>query len=71
MRPSERTARRVRRKLADMDDADLAGPLPDERYRDVFPALGHAILHILTVHTAIHLGQLSPWRRAMGLPIVQ
>ncbi len=54
-------------KLQTMTDDDLAGPLPDERHRNGFPTLGHAILHILTVHTAMHLGQLSAWRRAMGL----
>lgn len=51
-----------------MTDSELDSPLPDERYREVFPTLGHAVLHILTVHTAIHLGQISAWRRAMGLP---
>ena len=59
---------RVRERLIQMTDAELDAALPDERYRDVFPTLGHAVLHVLTVHTAIHLGQLSAWRRAMGLP---
>jgi len=63
-------AERVQRRLAEIDDADLAGPLPDERYRETFPTLGHAVLHILTVHTAVHLGQLSAWRHAVGLPSV-
>lgn len=58
---------KIRQRLEQMTDAELDGPLPDERYRDVFPTLGHAVLHILTVHTAIHLGQLSAWRRTMGL----
>ena len=61
---------RVRRRLAEINDADLAGPLPDRRHREAFPTLGHAVLHILTVHTAIHLGQLSAWRHAVGLPSV-
>lgn len=63
----EEATRRVRERLAQMTDAELDGPLPDERYRETFPTLGHAVLHILTVHTAIHLGQLSAWRRAMRL----
>ena len=60
-------AARLSQKLQTMTDDDLAGPLPDERYRTVFPTLGHAILHILTAHTSIHIGQLSAWRRAMSL----
>jgi hypothetical protein len=56
--------------LDDWTDTDLDQPLPDVRYREVFPTLGSAVLHILTVHTAVHLGQLSAWRRAMGLPPV-
>jgi hypothetical protein len=56
--------------LATMDESDLDQPLPDERCRHTLPTLGSAVLHILTVHTAVHLGQLSAWRRAMGLPPV-
>jgi hypothetical protein len=52
-------------KLQTMTGDDLAGPLPDERYRTIFPTLGHAVLHILTVHTSTHAGQLSAWRRAV------
>ena len=58
---------RIRQRLERMTDAALDGPLPDERHRHVFPTLGHAALHILTVHLAVHLGQLSAWRRVMGL----
>jgi len=45
----------------------LAAPLPDPRFRDLFPTLGHAILHILGAHAAVHVGQVSAWRRAFGL----
>lgn len=60
---------RLRRVLTAMTEADLARPLPDERYRDVLPTIGHAVLHILAAHTAVHLGQLKVWRRAAGLMI--
>jgi len=59
--------RRIVDALNAMTDKDLDGPLPDERHRHVFPTLGSAVLHILTVHAATHVGQLSAWRRAMGL----
>jgi hypothetical protein len=43
---------------------------PPERFRNRFPMLAHLMLHMLTNHEAVHLGQLSAWRRACGLPPV-
>jgi hypothetical protein len=40
---------------------------PPERFRNRFPTLTHVMLHMLTNHEAVHLGQLSAWRRACGL----
>ena len=56
---------RIVSKLNSMTAADLAKPLRDTRYREIFPTLGHAVLHILTVHTSVHLGQLVSWRHAI------
>jgi uncharacterized damage-inducible protein DinB len=47
----------------------LAQPAP-ERMRGRFPTMGHTLLALMTSHEASHLGQLSAWRRAMGLPSV-
>ena len=44
----------------------LQQPAP-ERARGRFPTMGHMLLHMLTSHEATHLGQLSAWRRALGL----
>ncbi|HUT88107.1 MAG TPA: DinB family protein [Thermoguttaceae bacterium] len=60
--------RRVRERLASLDDAALGAPLPDEQHRDLFATMGCAVLHVLVGHTGAHLGQLVVWRRAMGLP---
>ena len=43
-------------------------PLPDEACRAIFPTLGHAVVHILGPHAAVHVGQISVWRRVMGFP---
>ena len=51
-----------------LDDARLDEPFPDESYRDVFPTVRHAITQVLVGHTANHVGQVSVWRRAMGMP---
>jgi hypothetical protein len=60
--------RRLAAALTERGDEGLAGPLPDTRFRSVFPTLGHAVVHILVAHTAMHVGQLIVWRKVMGLP---
>ena len=59
---------RLRERLNELGELAMAQPLPDARYREKFPTLGHAVVHILTAHPASHVGQLVVWRRAMGLP---
>jgi hypothetical protein len=51
-----------------LDDVRLDQPFPDEAYRDVFPTIRHALTQVLVGHTSFHVGQVSVWRRAMGLP---
>lgn len=56
-------------RIAEADDALLAGPNPTEgRMRELFPTLGAMLNFYLTGHAQMHLGQISTWRRAMGLP---
>jgi len=45
-------------------------PAPLERWRGRFPTVGDMPAHFLVQHVAVHLGQLSAWRRACGLPAV-
>lgn len=59
---------RLARTLGSLAPEALAAPLPDVRHRSAVPTVGHAALHILSGHTSFHLGQLSLWRRAAGLP---
>lgn len=59
---------RITEAVRGLDDARLDAPFPDESYREVFPSVGHALTQVLVGHTANHIGQLSVWRRAMGLP---
>jgi uncharacterized damage-inducible protein DinB len=51
-----------------LDDSQLDEAFPDESYRDVFPSIRHALTQVLVGHTAYHIGQVTIWRRAMGLP---
>lgn len=47
----------------------LAKPLDDPMMKSLFPNVGSLILCGLTVHPAIHFGQLSAWRQAQGMPL--
>lgn len=59
--------RRVLNRIAELGDAGMKQPLPGESMRTRFPTVGDAVLHNLTVHTALHVGQLIAWRRIVGL----
>jgi hypothetical protein len=47
----------------------LAGPNPFEPSRPRFSNFGEFALWIMTGHLGYHLGQLSGWRAAAGLPL--
>lgn len=55
------------RALAETTDAILAGPTPLERWRTQHPQTGQMVLTLMVKHESFHLGQLSAWRRALGL----
>jgi hypothetical protein len=59
---------RITRAVDQLDDSQLDEPFPHESYRDVFPTIRHALTQVLVGHTAFHVGQVSVWRKAMGLP---
>lgn len=61
---------RISSRLETIDPTVLQQPTPDPDFRRLFPTAGDAIVFIATVHTAIHLGQLSAWRRARGMDFV-
>jgi hypothetical protein len=48
----------------------FADPNPLERWRAVHPNVGDMIVTLMVKHESGHLGQLSAWRRAMGLASV-
>lgn len=59
---------RITEAVERLDDSHLDEPFPVESYRVVFPTIRHALTQVLVGHTANHIGQVSVWRRAMGLP---
>ena len=46
----------------------LAQPNQNPRMKDNLPTVGDALTFMLASHPAIHLGQLSTWRRMRGMP---
>jgi uncharacterized damage-inducible protein DinB len=57
-------------RLKAMKAEDFAQPHPDPARRERFPTIGHAAMLYGTWHEAYHSGQLSTWRRVLGLPAV-
>lgn len=55
-------------KLASIDAAALAAEMPNEEFRKMMPTVGDGLVFILNGHVMMHIGQLSAWRRAIGLP---
>ena len=53
--------------LESTDDEAFLAENPIERLRDRFPTLGSALGFYVGGHMMMHLGQLSAWRRTMGM----
>ncbi|MFU8828125.1 MAG: DinB family protein [Phycisphaerales bacterium] len=54
--------------IAQADESVLLAINPMEgRFREMFPTIGAAAGFLLTSHSMMHLGQVSTWRRCMGL----
>jgi hypothetical protein len=54
--------------LSQATDAQLLEPNPAEgRMKELFPTKGAVMNFILSAHPMMHLGQVSAWRRMMGL----
>lgn len=54
---------RIESLLESTAGEQLSGPLPDVRFRDRYPTLRHAVVHVLGSHFAFHVGQVALWCR--------
>ncbi len=54
--------------IEQLDDAVLLTPVADEKARQFMPITGGRINFVLNNHVMMHMGQVSAWRRMMGLP---
>lgn len=57
----------VIKAVAETDDAVFAKPNPSDAMKDRFPTVGAMVSFMLGSHCMMHLGQVSAWRRIMGL----
>ena len=51
-----------------LTDEQLSQPNPNDRMREGLPTVGDFLSFVLTGHEAMHLSQLSTWRRVQGRP---
>ncbi len=63
--------RMVEKALSEVDEDVFVRENPIEgRLKEMFPTVGSAVNFLLNNHQMMHLGQVSAWRRVMGLPAV-
>ena len=58
---------KVGKAMSETNQEILDQPHPNEGTRKYFPTIGDYAVFWMTSHGRSHLGQLSAWRRAMGL----
>jgi len=64
----EASHERLQRAAASATPEQLARPSQNPRTKDQLPTIKEAIGFLLTGHMGVHLGQLTMWRRMIGLP---
>jgi hypothetical protein len=57
----------ARELAASASPEKVALPNPNARLKDKLPTVRDAVAFLFTGHLALHLGQLSAWRRLIGL----
>lgn len=62
--------RRLAKAVADTPESQFNKPNPIKELAAALPTLGDMLVFAMVGHEATHLGQLSAWRRAQGLPSV-
>jgi hypothetical protein len=68
LRAAEHSYRDLRQKFADAGPDVLSRPTTNPRAKVTLPTLKEMVAFLLCGHLGVHLGQLSSWRRMIGLP---
>jgi hypothetical protein len=64
----ERGYQQLREMAVGASPEKLSQPNPNPMLKEALPTVGGLITFLLTGHVGLHLGQLSMWRRLIGLP---
>jgi hypothetical protein len=67
----ERSHATAERALVECDAGIFAQDVPLARWRPLHPTIADMTIMLMAKHETLHLGQLSAWRRAMGLGRVE
>ena len=59
---------RLAEALSKADASVLTRPTPLERWKAEYPRVADVLLHLMVEHECGHIGQISAWRRACGMP---
>ena len=68
MREVEQGFERLRQRAATATPEQFAQPSTNPRIKDALPTAKDVAAFLLTGHMGGHLGQLSTWRRMIGMP---
>jgi|SRR6516225_9997281 hypothetical protein len=67
-RAVEQSYEHLRQKAATTSREQLSRPTTNPRAKQVLPTLKEMVAFVLSGHLGVHLGQLSSWRRMIGMP---
>jgi len=65
---AEQSYQRLREKATTATAEQLARPTTNPRAKEALPTFKEFLAFLLSGHVGVHLGQLTSWRRMIGLP---
>jgi DinB superfamily len=68
LRAVEESYQRLSQTAAAASSEQLSVPTTNPRLKETLPTLHEMLTFLMTGHMGVHLGQLSSWRRLIGLP---
>jgi hypothetical protein len=68
LQAAEQVYQQLRQKAATATPEQLSRPTTSPRAKEALPTVKEMVAFVLTGHMGVHLGQLSSWRRMIGLP---
>jgi hypothetical protein len=68
LRAVEQSYKQLRQKATTASPEQLSQPTTNPRAKEMLPTMREVVAFLLTGHMGVHLGQLSSWRRMIGLP---